>query len=94
MQSLQSTPLENNCIKNTPSKLKSGLDFSGLSSVKNVQNSGRSSHSQVCFFFLPKGRLGEGGKKREEGRERESEKLFTTLAIHCPSTQFQLAQAT
>lgn len=45
-------------------------------------------------FFLPKGRLGEGGKKREEERERESLKLFATLAIHCPSTQFRLAQVT
>lgn len=51
-------------------------------------------HILRVFFFLPKGRLGEGGKKREEGRERESEKLFTMLVIHCPSTQFHLAQVT
>lgn len=94
MQSLQTVPLENYCSKVTLSKLNNGLDFSSVYAVNSKKCSGFMQELtselrfllRFFFFFLQK-------KKKKIGQYiTKSENLFTALAIHCPSSQFHLAQ--
>lgn len=97
MQSLHTAPLENDCCKDIRTKLNNGLDFLAvyaLNSQKCSERRQKLTRFSLSFFgfgvFLPK-----------EILEYiyvcvcvKSEKLFTALATHCPSSQFHLAQVT
>lgn len=91
MQCLQITPLENNCSKDIPSKLNNGLDFS---IVYTLNSQKCSEFRQKLTRFILRGFFAKGKIGGIYIYETRSEKLFTTLSIHWPSSQFHLAQVT